>query len=89
MTSEDAQNIATISGNMGGTVLVNPMLEATAGKVVKKRPVSPRLAQQRTNHQFVNVLGGITWDVTSTHSSASATHPDSPHPEYHRGCAGF
>lgn len=66
MTSEDAQNIATISGNMGGTVLVNPMLETTAGKVVKKRPVSPRLAQQRTRHQFVNVLGGLTWDVNST-----------------------
>lgn len=64
MTSEDAQNIATISGNMGGTVLVNPMLETTAGKVVKKRPapVSPLFAQQHANRQFVNVFGGINVD---------------------------
>lgn len=65
MTSEDAQNIATISGNMGGTVLVNPMLETTAEKVIKKRPVSPRLEQQHTNRQFINMLGGINIDINS------------------------
>lgn len=65
MTSEDAQNIATISGNMGGTVLVNPMLETTSGKVVKKRPVSPWLAQQHTPRQFINVFGGINIDINS------------------------
>lgn len=67
MSNEDAEKIATVNGN-GATVMVNPVISTTAGKVVKKRkPVvmTPRRKDTPDSHQFVNLIGGAVIDATS------------------------
>ena len=65
MTADDAEKIATVNGDYN-TVIVNPVISTTAGKVVKpaRRPASPIMRSRRAvnDHQFVNVLGGVVFD---------------------------
>lgn len=69
MTAEDAEKIATVNGDCN-TVMVNPVLSTTTGKVVKpkrKQPVLPlRAKREKSRHQFVNILGGATIDCEMT-----------------------
>ncbi|MBD5228704.1 MAG: hypothetical protein HDS69_01460 [Bacteroidales bacterium] len=66
MTADDAEKIATVNGDYN-TVIVNPVISTTAGKVVKpaRRPASPIMRSRRAmnNYQFVNVLGGVVFDI--------------------------
>lgn len=65
MSKDDAEKIATVNGD-ASTVMVNPVISTTAGKVAKKRkPVvmTPRRKNIRTQHRFVNLLGGIAIDA--------------------------
>lgn len=64
MTADDAEKIATVNGDCN-TVIVNPVIPTTAGKVVKRqRPVLPLRAKgEPTRYQFVNVFGGAVIDA--------------------------
>lgn len=67
MSSEDAEKIATVNGDCS-TVVVNPVISTTAGKVVKnrKKPVTPLLRKDAPqSHRFVNILGGAVIDANA------------------------
>lgn len=60
MSSEDAEKIATVNGD-GSTVVVNPVISTTAGKVVKNRKPTfiPSRKRVEAHHKFVNLIGGV------------------------------
>ena len=64
MSSEDAEKIATVNGDCS-TVVVNPVISTTAGKVVKNRKPTfiPSRKRVEAHHQFVNLIGGAVIDI--------------------------
>lgn len=67
MSSEDAEKIATVNGD-GSTVVVNPVISTTAGKVVKNRKPTfiPSRKRVEAHHQFVNLIGGAVIDIDAS-----------------------
>lgn len=68
MTTNDAEKLAMVNGNLS-PVVVSPFIATTAGKVVRQ-PRSKTIstlgfAKESRRHQFVNLFGGLTWDVNN------------------------
>lgn len=67
MTTDDAEKIATVNGE-STTVLVNPVIATTAGKVIKparrERSLLRQFGKETISHQFVNVFGGAMIDIS-------------------------